>query len=218
MIGRKRVKIKFTLITFGCLSLAISLLFVSGCSTPRWYVGVGGKYNEAKVELMRPRGADIDRAVISLEAVARENPTYRDSLTLLGMAYYYKTRYADSFQILTRAIAINKEDDIAWSLLGLAQMRLGDNERGLESIKGGLTLLGRAMRNDSGYKGYAGWDPNSIVQSSLRRAIFVATKGLDEKDDLIRATEALMRRIFDEEWYQVHGDRSIERRERDVDG
>ncbi|MBI2989239.1 MAG: hypothetical protein HYY45_20950 [Deltaproteobacteria bacterium] len=204
------------LLAFAYLLFAIICLSLFGCSTPSWYFGVGGKYNEAKTELMRPRGADLNRAILSLESIVRENPTYRDSLTLLGMAYYHKARNEDAFQIITRALAINREDEIAWLLLGLLQLRLGDHERGLESIKGGLTLMGRAMRDDSGYRGYSKWDPSGSVRLSLRRAVFSATKGLEERENLVRATEALFRAIFNEEWFQVNRDRAIERRDTDL--
>lgn len=190
------------------LLFSLGLLIVLGCSQPQWHFGVGGRYNKAKDEVTKRRGEDLDKAVSNLEGIAAENPTYRDSLTLLGRAYYKKARYRDAYLILQRALAVNKEDEIAWLILGLAQMRLGENHKGLESIKGGLTLLGKAMKD--GYKGFDQWDRAGQVSSSLRRTIFLAQKGLDERDDLIRATENLIVRIDDEEWRQK-GDKSVER-------
>ena len=91
---------------------------------------------------------------------------------------------------------------------GLAQMRVGEPAKGLETIKGGLTLLAKAMGDD--YRGWAGWDPRGTVRSSLNRAVFQALKGIEERDTLVQATEQLLARIDEEEWYQRQGDR-IER-------
>lgn len=187
--------------------LAVGFLLISSCTHAIPRFGIGGRYLEGKEEVTRSRGGNLDRAIVSLEAVVRQDPTYKDSLTLLGRAYYKKGGYEDARQILIRALALNKNDEIAWLVLGLCQLRLGDEQRGLESIKGGLTLLGKAMRD--GYKEFPEWDPNRVVRTSLRRAILAATKGVEEKTNLIRSVEVLLDRIDDEEWRQVR-DREIE--------
>ena len=55
----------------------------------------------------------MDRAVVALEAVVMADPTYKDSLTYLGRAYYRKGRYQDAFAILQRASAVNPDNEIA---------------------------------------------------------------------------------------------------------
>jgi hypothetical protein len=45
----------------------------------------------------------------------------------------------------------------------LSQLRLGDNDRGFESVRGGLTLFARATA-DNKYRGYNGWDPADRVK------------------------------------------------------
>ena len=82
----------------------------------------------------------MDRAIVALESVVKENPTYRDSLTLLGRAYYRKGRHEDARQILMRAVAVNKDDEIAWLVLSMAMLRLGENENGLATPKGAINL------------------------------------------------------------------------------
>ncbi|MBI2359206.1 MAG: tetratricopeptide repeat protein [Deltaproteobacteria bacterium] len=182
------------------LLVVASLWLASSCAHTIPRFGIGGRYNEGKEEVTKTRGGNIDRAVSALEAVVRQDPTYRDSLALLGRAYYKKGRYGDAKQIIIRALALNKDDEISWLVLGLARIRLGENQQGLEDIKGGLTLLGKAMRN--GYKGFPEWDPNRTVRVSLRRTVLVAAKGLEEKNDLVRSVEQLLDRIDDEEWRQ----------------
>lgn len=181
---------------------------MSACSRPDWFVGTGGRYNEANLELIRGRGADLDKAIGNLQTIAQDDPTYKDSLTLLGKAYYRKGRYFDAYSITQRALAVNKDDEIAWLVFGLAQIRVGDNAKGLETIKGGLTLLGKAMREE--YRRYPAWDPRGVVRTSLNRSVFQALKGLEERESLIQSTEQLLTRIDEEEWSQRH-DKNIDR-------
>lgn len=190
-----------------CFGIA-AIFAVSGCSIPLFRFGVGGRYLEAKEEITRPQGGKIDKAILNLEGIVRENPTYEDSLTLLGRAYYKKGRYQDAYLILQRALAVNKEDEIAWMVLGLAQMRLGQDQKALDSIKGGITLLSKAMSDN--YRGFSGWDRQGTVRTSARRSIFLATKGLEEKENLMRSIELLIGRIDEEEWQQGR-DRAMER-------
>ena len=93
-------------------------------------------------------------------------------------------------------------------VLGLAQMRLGQDQQGLESLKGGLTLLGKAMRDN--YRGFSDWDRQGTVRKSARRSIFLATKGLEEKENLMRSIELLIGRVDEEEWHQGR-DQAMER-------
>ncbi len=142
----------------------------------------------------------MDTAVLALESVVREDPTYRDSLTLLARAYYRKGRYTDAIQVLQRALAVNKDDEVAWLVLGMAQLRLGQGEKGLETLKGGITLVSKASK--SGYRDFSEWDRNGLVRASIGRAAVAAVKGLDAKDSLISAVETILARMDDEESLQ----------------
>ena len=187
----------------------VSLLIISGCiSRPDWFIGTGGKYNEANLELIRGRNADLDKAIGSLQTVIQADPTYKDTLTLLGKAYYRKGRYSDAYSITQRALAVNKDDEIAWLVYGLAQLRVGENAKGFETVKGGLTLLGKAMRER--YRGYPAWDLRGTVRASLNRAVFQALKGIEEREGLIQTTEQVLTRVDEEEWFQRH-DKVIEK-------
>jgi tetratricopeptide (TPR) repeat protein len=212
LIPKKRAKLsrrrRRRLVPASCSLLAL-VSWMSACTAPNWYFGLGGKYNAANIELMRGRGADLEKAIGNLESIVKEDPSYRDSLTLLGKAYYRKGRYYDAFAILQRALAVNKDDEIAWLFYGLTQIKVGENEKGLETIKGGLTLLGKAMRNGN-YRDHPAWDPRGTVRASLNRAVFQALKGLQERENLIQVTEGLLARVDEEEWFQRRG-KDIER-------
>jgi tetratricopeptide (TPR) repeat protein len=192
------------LTSFGVLLLTVALGVISACYRPQWYFGSGGKYNQAITELGRGRGhGNIDLAIANLEEVARQDPTYRDTLTQLGRAYYRKVRYQDAYAILQRALAINKEDEIAWLVLGLTELQLGLDERGVQSLKGGLTLLYKV--NGDGYRGWDNWDTGGRVKDSIRRAVFEVRKGTEAKENLIRSVERLLAQIDTEDFRRRTG-------------
>ncbi len=176
--------------------LLFSLMLILGCGRPVG-IGIGGRYLDAQFDVWRPRG-DVNGAITKLEYIVKRDPLYKNSLTLLGRAYYKSRRYQDAFQILKRAVAVNRTDEIAWIALGMTQLRLGDDQRGLESVKGGLTLLAKISKN--GYRGTEYWDITGQVRRILRKAIFFAAKGLEEKKRIIRSGEILIDRIDEEEW------------------
>ncbi|MGH7772157.1 MAG: hypothetical protein ACREQA_07945, partial [Candidatus Binatia bacterium] len=61
----------------GWFLLVTCLLVASGCSRPSFLVGIGtgGKYMEAKDEITRRRGGNVDKAILNLEGIVRDNPT-----------------------------------------------------------------------------------------------------------------------------------------------
>ncbi len=194
-------------------NLTILVVVVStvgtGCMFRLPALGKAGKMRQAYYDLARPGGKGPRSAIPLLEEVVKDDPFYPEALTLLGRAYYQLKEYKAAEQILQRAVLVNKEDEIAWTFLGLAQLRLGQDQEGLESYKGGLSLLyQKATKYD--YLGYDSWDVNKLVQSSIRRAIFQVQKsGLEDKDRLIRNGEVIIFRIDDERELQ-RGDKLVE--------
>jgi len=108
----------------GYLLISIfSLLLAVSCWRPQGF-GIGGRYLDARLEISNPRG-NLEEAIAKLEYVVRRDPSYKDSLTLLGRAYYKRARYQDAYQVLRRALTANRQDEIAWITLGLTQLRSG---------------------------------------------------------------------------------------------
>ena len=188
------------------LALAVLTSIFVSCThnIPRF--GVGGRYEEGRDQFLRGRGGDMDKAVAALEYVVSQDPTYKKSLTYLGRAYYRKSRYKDAFAILQRAVALNNEDEIAWIALGLTQLQLGQDDKGVETLKGGVTLASKVMVGGQypgdGYLNYMYWDNKGTVRAALRRSAFLLTKGLDEKKNIIQATDRLLAVVDDEENFQ----------------
>ncbi len=174
--------------------------FTMACShyIPRF--GIGGKYEAGKAQFMLGRSGDMDVAIAALESVVKEDPNYNDSLTYLGRAYYRKGRYFDAYEILQRALAVNKEDEIAWISLGLAQLQLGQNEKGVETLKGGITLSYRVMKD--GYRNSIYWDARGTIAAALRRSAFLLAKGVEERKGIIEANDRLLTLVDDEDNFQ----------------
>ena len=181
----------------GAIALAS---FTMACAhyIPRF--GIGGKYEEGKAQFLLGRSGDMDVAITALETVVKENPKYDDSLTYLGRAYYRKGRYFDAFEILQRALAVNKDDEIAWIAIGLTQLRLGQNEKGIETLKGGITLASKVMVN--GYKDYMFWDTRGVIRAAIRRSAFLLAKGVEERREIIESTDRLLALVDDEDNFQ----------------
>ncbi len=193
--GKKFVKVTSCRRFFSVesLTLLFAALSLAGCYRPAWFIGVGGKYNEAKVEIMRPRG-DLNKAIINLEEVVRSDPTYRDSLTMLGRAYYKAGRYEDAYKMVQRAVVVDKDDEVAWLMVGVLQLRLGQEQTGYQTLKGGLTLFTKANGSEE-YRGYEFWDKAGKVKIATRRAVLAVLKGEggdEEKNNVIHSVENIL--------------------------
>ena len=170
------------------------------CNHPIPYFGMGGHYEEGREQFLRGRSGDMDVAIIALEKVVSQDPTYKYSLTYLGRAYYRKGRYQDAYVILQRAVAVDKDDEMAWMALGLSEMRLGKTDNGIETLKGGITLASKAFVD--GYHNYLYFDTRGLIKVAVRRSAFLLTKGADEKEGIIRDTDRLLALVDDEENFQ----------------
>jgi tetratricopeptide (TPR) repeat protein len=181
-------------------AILLAILIAAGCTANIPRFGTGGRYEEGKDQFLRGRGGDMDKAVAALEYVVSRDPTYKNSLTYLGRAYYRKGRFQDAYAILQRAIAVDKEDEIAWISIGAAQLRLGQADKGIETLKGGITLASKTMVE--GYHNYPYWDIRGTVRGAIRRTAFLLTKGAEEKDNILQATDRLLAAIDEEENFQ----------------
>lgn len=195
--NRRRIS-KLARLLAAAFILLSSLVGCTSQQIPRF--GVGGRYEEGKDQFLRGRGGNMDMAVDALEYVVSKEPTYKNSLMYLGRAYYRKGRFQDAHGILQRALALNQEDEIAWLAFGLTQLRVGQVDKGLESLKGGITLASRVMVD--GYHNFIYWDTRGLIRASIRRSAFLLTKGAEEKDSIIQATDRLLAQIDEEENFQ----------------
>jgi len=180
--------------------LLLVAVLIYGCSNSLPRFGTGGRYEEGRDQFLRGRGGDMDRAVVALEAVVMADPTYKDSLTYLGRAYYRKGRYQDAFAILQRALAVNPDNEIAWISLGVTQLQLGENDKGIETLKSGFTLASKVMVE--GYHNYEKWDIRRTIQTSIRRSAFLLISESQAKEKIIQSVNQLLAQVDDEENFQ----------------
>jgi tetratricopeptide (TPR) repeat protein len=185
-------------------SLTLFLVSCSQNQIPRF--GIGGRYAEGREQFLRGRGGDMDRAVDALEFVVSKDPTYKNSLMYLGRAYYRKGRFQEAHAILQRAVALNPDDEIAWIAYGQTQLRLGQVEKGLESLKGGITLASKVMVD--GYHNYLYWDTRGVVRANMKRSAFLLTRGTEETNNIIQAIDRLLAEIDNEENFQRNAQRT----------
>jgi len=180
--------------------LLLVAVLIFGCSNSLPRFGTGGRYEEGRDQFLRGRGGDMDKAVVAFEAVVKVDPTYKDSLTYLGRAYYRKQRYQDAFAILQRALAVNPDNEIAWISLGMTQLQLGQNEKGIETLKSGITLASKVMVE--GYHNYEKWDIRRTIQASIRRSAFLLISDPQGKEKILQSLSQLLAQVDDEENFQ----------------
>ena len=180
--------------------LLLVAVLIFGCSNSMPRFGTGGRYEEGRDQFLRGRGGDMDKAVVAFEAVVKVDPTYKDSLTYLGRAYYRKGRYQDAFAILQRALAVNPDNEIAWISLGMTQLQLGQNEKGIETLKSGITLASKVMVE--GYHNYEKWDIRRTIQASIRRSAFLLISDPQGKEKILQSLSQLLAQVDDEENFQ----------------
>ena len=180
--------------------LLLVAVVIFGCSNTLPRFGTGGRYEEGRDQFLRGRGGDMDKAIVAFEAVVTVDPTYKDSLTYLGRAYYRKQRYQDAFAILQRALAVNPDNEIAWISLGMTQLQLGQNEKGIETLKSGITLASKVMVE--GYHNYDKWDIRRTIQASIRRSAFLLISDSQAKDKILQSLSQLLAQVDDEENFQ----------------
>jgi tetratricopeptide (TPR) repeat protein len=194
---KQRFRLKRSTRFFTFFLLVVATL---ACNHPVPRFGIGGYYEEGREQFLRGRSGDMDTAITALESVVSQDPTYKLSLTYLGRAYYRKGRYHDAFEILQRAVAVNRDDELAWMALGLTELRLGRTEKGIETLKGGITLANKAFVD--GYHHYIYFDTRGLIKGAIRRSAFALTKGAEEKENIIRFTDNLLALVDDEENFQ----------------
>ncbi|MGH7488858.1 MAG: tetratricopeptide repeat protein [bacterium] len=198
----------------GFLLLALAAGLLGGCdifSHDKIRLGIGGHYNEAQEQFLKGKTGNMDKALVALNEVVTDDPTYKDSLTLLGRAYYNKGQYEFSRQVLQRALRVNNDDEVAWMTLGMTQLQLGDDDKGMQTLQGAITLLSKASK--AGYRGYSDWDSKGLVRSYISRTVIEVRKGVEAKPSLLRTCETLLARMDDEQYFQKTVGASLRQRQ-----
>jgi tetratricopeptide (TPR) repeat protein len=182
-----------TIRSLGFLSLFV---FLGACTS----LQVGGEVQWGRQALLK---GDNDTALGYFYSAAQRDPNYiyatgsspRQSVwSYLGRSEYLTGRLPQARQTLERALASNREEDIARLYLGLTLAREGDLQLGLKEIETGmqgisdwLDYINQAQRYSIGQY----WDPGRAIRSSIQSDLaMISGKDLDW-ETLIANTEWL---------------------------
>ena len=164
------MKIKSSLLLFSLF------VFLAGCTS----VNVGGEVQSGRQALLEGKN---ETALGYFYGAAQRDPNYvyatgsspkQGVWSYVGRSEYLTGRIPQARQTLERALAANREEDIARLYLGLTLAREGDRQRGLKEIETGmrginnfLDYINQAQRYSIGQYWDPGRDIRSAIQSNL---------------------------------------------------
>jgi len=185
-------------------SLALFSLFVflAGCTS----LQVGGEVQYGRQALLK---GNNELALGYFYGAAQTDPNYiyatgsspkQSVWSYVGRSEYLTGRLPQARQTLERALAANREEDIARLYLGLTLTREGDRQRGLKEIESGmrgindwLNYINQAQRFSIGQY----WDPGRAIRSTIQSDLaMISGKDLDWQ-----------RLIADTEWLGIRMER-----------
>jgi tetratricopeptide (TPR) repeat protein len=171
--------------TKSSLVLFSLFVFLAGCTS----VNVGGEVQSGRQALLEGKN---EAALGYFYGAAQRDPNYiyatgsspkQSVWSYVGRSEYLTGRLPQARQTLERALAANREEDIARLYLGLTLAREGDRQRGLKEIESGmrginnfLDYINQAQRFSIGQYWDSGRDIRSAIQGNLA---MISGKDLD---------------------------------------
>src|SRR5512133_1701375 len=157
------MKIKSSLLLFSLF------VFLVGCTS----VNIGGEVQSGRQALLESKN---ETALGYFYSAAQRDPNYvyatgsspkQSVWSYVGRSEYLTGRFPQARQTLERALASNRDEDIARLYLGLTLAREGDRQRGLKEIESGmrginsfLDYINQAKRFNIGQF----WDPDRDIR------------------------------------------------------
>jgi tetratricopeptide (TPR) repeat protein len=157
-------------------SLALFSLFVflAGCTS----LQTGGEVQSGRQALLEGRN---EVALGYFYSAAQRDPDYvyatgsspkQGVWSYVGRSEYLTGRFPEARKNLERAIASNRQEDIARLYLGLTLAREGDRQRGLKEIESGMRGIDSFLNNISQAQRFSigqYWDPDRDIRSAIQR-------------------------------------------------
>jgi tetratricopeptide (TPR) repeat protein len=173
------MKTKLSLALFSCV------VFLGGCASLR----TGGEVQYGRQALLEGKS---EVALGYFYSAAQSDPNYvyttgsspRQSVwSYVGRTEYLTGRLPQARQTLERALASNREEDIARLYLGLTLAKEGDRQSGLKEIESGmrginnfLDYINQAQRFSIGQF----WDPDKDIRAAIQNNLaMISGKDLD---------------------------------------
>jgi tetratricopeptide (TPR) repeat protein len=161
------------------------LVFLAGCTS----LQTGGEVQAGRQALLK---GSNETALGYFYSAAQRDPNYvygtgsspRQGIwSYVGRTEYLTGRFPQARQTLERALAANREEDIARLYLGLTLAREGDRQRGIKEIESGmqginnfLDYINQAQRFSIGQY----WDPGRDIRAAIQTNLaMVSGKDLD---------------------------------------
>ena len=183
------------------LGLFLMAALVSGCAS----LQVGSDFQAGRNALITGKS---EVALSYFQSVAEKDPNYRYGtayrqgvLSYLGRAEYAVGQLPQAQQTLERALATNREEDLARLYLGLVLARSGDRQRGVSEIENGmkgiygfLEYITEAHRFSFGRF----WDPARSIRSAIQSDLVMISRREFDVERLIVSAEAIGKQMEEE--------------------
>lgn len=188
--------------TFFRLFISLSLVSIlSSCAS----LQVGGEFQYGRQALLT---GNNDTALGFFQSVAQKDPSYtygtayrQGILSYLGRTEYLTGKLPQARQTLERALAANREEDLARLYLGLTLARTGNGAQGLKEMEAGMKgiynwieYITEAQRFSFGQY----WDPARELRSAIQSDL-AALSGRDvDTSKVIMSGEWIAKRMEEE--------------------
>ena len=193
--------------------LSLSVLLLTSCAS----LQVGSEFQSGRQAMLR--GND-EAALAFFQSVAQKDPNYiygtayrQGILSYVGRTEYSTGKLPQARQTLERALAANREEDVARLYLGLTLVRAGDRARGVKEIEGAMRgmhdwieYITEAHRFSFGQF----WDPGRDIRSAIQTQLAMVSGREADTPKLIAEAEWLGKRM-EEEIDRARRDESNER-------
>ena len=173
------MKTKISLASFSLL------VFLASCTS----LQTGGEVQAGRQALLK---GSNETALGYFYSAAQRDPNYvyttgssprQGVWSYVGRTEYLTGRFPQARQTLERALAANREEDIARLYLGLTLAREGDRQRGIKEIESGmqginnfLDYINQAQRFSIGQY----WDPGRDIRGAIQTNLaMISGKDLD---------------------------------------
>ena len=183
------------------IGLSLLVVFLSGCAA----LQLAGEVNSGRQAFIIGKNDD---AIAYFRGAADKNPNYfygsplRQGIwSYVGRTEYTLGRFPQARDALERALAANKDENIARLYLGLTLARQGERIQGLKEIEGGLNgihdwleYITQAQRFSFGQF----WDPSREIRSAIESQLAMISGKDVEWQQLIGHGEWLGKRMEEE--------------------
>jgi tetratricopeptide (TPR) repeat protein len=195
IIRRGLMKIRYSLGLFFMVAL------IGGCAS----LQIGSDFQAGRNALITGKS---EVALSYFQSVAEKDPGYRYGtayrqgvLSYLGRAEYAVGQLPQAQQTLERALAANRDEDLARLYLGLVLTRSGDRQRGVSEIENG-------MKGINGFLEYVTeahrfsfgrfWDPARAIRSAIQSDLAMISRREFDVERLVASAETIGKQMEDE--------------------